>query len=82
MNGKKEVEGVKPPAVDPIQTTIQVGARDPGIENFKGVIDEVALYNRALTEKELKLDMEKGILSAAVEPRRKLAITWAEIKSR
>ena len=47
---------------------------------FKGIIDEVACYNRALTEKEIKQDMERGILPTAVSPLDKLTTTWSRIK--
>jgi len=46
---------------------------------FKGIIDEVAIYKKALTEDELKKDMLQGI-TVAVELSEKLAATWAEIK--
>ena len=47
---------------------------------FLGIIDEVACYNRALTEKEIKQDMERGVLPTAVSPLDKLATTWSRIK--
>ena len=46
---------------------------------FDGIIDEVAIYNRVLTEEEIKQDMNKGILYA-VSPAGRLATTWARIK--
>jgi len=45
---------------------------------FDGIIDEVVIYNRALTEDEIKDDMS-GI-SAAVSYSGKLATTWGIIK--
>lgn len=47
---------------------------------FKGTIDEVAIYRKALTEDELKKDMSQGIPVIAVMPSEKLATTWAEVK--
>ena len=46
---------------------------------FNGIIDEVVIYNRVLTEEEIKQDMNKGILYA-VSPAGRLATTWARIK--
>ena len=48
---------------------------------FDGIIDEVAIYNRALTEKEIRTDMEQGVLPAAVQPSGKLTTTWSRVKA-
>jgi hypothetical protein len=43
-----------------------------------GLIDEVVIYNRSLSEKEIEQNFKaKGL---AVEPVDKLATRWAEIK--
>ena len=47
--------------------------------SFSGIIDEVAIYNRVLTEEEIKLDM-MGV-TTAVSPAGRLATRWAKIKS-
>jgi len=47
---------------------------------FNGAIDEVAVYNRALTQYEIKEDMG-GIKMAIASPSEKLATRWAEIKT-
>ena len=49
-------------------------------ETFNGVIDEAALYNRVLTEEEIKIDMNNGILYA-VSSAGRLATTWAFLKN-
>jgi len=50
-----------------------------------GLIDEVAIFNRALTADEVKTLMEKGlkkaIIGEAVAPSGKLSTTWARIKT-
>ena len=46
---------------------------------FAGILDEFAVYSRALTEAEIWQDMEDGVM-AAVEPSGKLATTWAGVK--
>ncbi len=46
---------------------------------FMGLIDDVAIYSRALTPAEIREDMEKGVISA-VEPSGKLATTWGVLK--
>ena len=47
---------------------------------YDGIIDEVVLYNRALSEDELTDLMNQGMPVTAVEPVGKLATTWASIK--
>ena len=45
------------------------------------IIDDLGIYNRALTEKEVNEDMEKGVLPQAVRIEDKLTTTWASIKN-
>jgi len=71
--------GGNPPVVDEIDGSIMVGARHPGVEFFRGVIDEVALYNRVLSLDEIKRDMET-VGGTAVTPKNKLASIWGKIK--
>ena len=47
---------------------------------FAGIIDEVAIYKRALAEAEIKEDMIEGPVSD-VAPSGKLATAWGRIKS-
>ncbi len=48
---------------------------------FDGIIDDVAIYNRALTTKEIMADMEQGVLPADVQPAGRLTTTWSHIKA-
>lgn len=49
----------------------------------EGIIDEVALFNVALEEDDIKFLMENGLeTAAAVEPVNKLTTTWGRIKQR
>ena len=49
--------------------------------DFKGVLDEVAIFNTALSEDDLTVIMEDGLEKAlAVSPARKLTTTWGNIK--
>ncbi|MCH8293728.1 LamG domain-containing protein [Candidatus Poribacteria bacterium] len=72
--------GAKPPPVDEIDGSIMVGARHPGQEFFTGIIDEVYLFNRIITEAEIGEIMEDKL--RPVEPAGKLATTWGSIKQR
>lgn len=50
---------------------------------LNGAVDEVAIFNRALSDDEVKELMEGlGQLVYPVDPRSKLAVTWGEVKSR
>ncbi len=46
---------------------------------FKGLVDELGVYNRVLSEDEINQNMDAGGW-AAVSPDRKLALTWGDIK--
>ncbi len=76
---KEVVQTLKP---RPNKEIFTVGAYSRGASNSpNGMIDEVAVYNSALSEDELKELMEdglEGILS--VRPLGKLTTTWASIK--
>ncbi len=47
-------------------------------QKFNGIIDEVMVWDRALTEAEIEQSM--GDLAAAVDPSGKLTTTWARVK--
>jgi len=50
------------------------------IQYLNGFIDEFAFYTRALSEDEIKADMDKGVLFA-VDPADKVSTSWARIKA-
>ena len=78
-DGKEAGGGPKPPPVDEIDGSIMVGARHPGQEFFTGIIDEVFLFNRIITQAEIDDIMSGDFLP--VEPAEKLATTWGSIKT-
>jgi hypothetical protein len=56
--------------------------RGAGVQ-VNGSVDEVGLFNRALSEEDVRSIMENGLKTAtAVSPRGNLATTWAAIRSR
>ena len=81
LNGKevgKKADGFKFTGTN--DAPVRIGcAKDRGRYVFHGAIDEVVIYSRALTTKEIKDVMEGGL--QAVSAREKLALTWGEIKS-
>ena len=78
-DGGKVGGGNRPPPVDEIDGFVMVGARHPGAEFFTGVIDEVFLFNRIITEAEIDEIMDGGFVP--VELAEKLATTWGSIKA-
>ena len=65
---------------------LRIGASGTIGEVFNGIIDDVGIFNVALSEAEIKDIYNKGVGMAtgitAVEPSGKLAVTWAGIKVR
>ncbi len=60
--------------------TLKVATDSNGQNLFRGIIDEVRVYNRALSEEEINQNMKAEGL--AVEgPTDKLAVTWGEMKA-
>ena len=77
LSKELECKGKLTPNDDPLF----IGARG-GTQRFvNGALDEIKMYNYALTADELKEDMENPH-ALSVVPQRKLATTWARLKSR
>jgi hypothetical protein len=82
INGEVGSSVVEPSdTVDDGDLPVYIGCVVPDSMLFVGELDELAIYNRALTEEEIRADMNDGI-SAAVEAGGKLAVTWAGVKRR
>ena len=89
IDGKKVVHQNASGEMIPTTGPLFIGAKwddpaHPG-DYWKGMIDELAIFNRGLTEEEIKEVMEKGLKailmpSTAVNAEDKLAVTWGEIK--
>ena len=83
VNGKLEGERDTVIHVNPQEEfLIGAGANETANHNyfFKGIIDEVRLYNRVLDEDEVAAVMESESLD--VEASGKIAVTWGELKDR
>jgi len=85
INGENVGEfGGKPPPPGKADTAnVLVGKTHESQREFLGLIDEVRIWNRALSEEEVNEQMEMGYFEIfAVDPRQKLATTWGQLKSR
>lgn len=66
----------------PVESPLLIGTEEPLELNryYNGDMDEFALFNRGLTQKEIKM-VQGGIEKLlAVEPTGKLSITWGKLK--
>ena len=85
INGENvgEFAGKKPPPGNADTSNVLVGKTHEGNREFLGLIDEVRIWNRALSEDEIVDQMEKGHFELfPVDPRQKLATTWGIIKTK
>ena len=63
--------------------TIGDDLREFGNEGTRGIIDEAAVFNHALTQDEVQRAMDDGVLPfLSVSAKGKLATIWADIKVR
>jgi len=77
LNGEMKAEKNASDAIAANSATYVIGGTQESRDWFAGMIDEVKLYSRGLTEDEVRKSMAGP---AAVEPGSKLAIRWAIIK--
>lgn len=77
-NGEVKAENAVSGKIDTNDVPVSIGRNNLGNrEHYIGILDEVAIFSRALTESEIKQSMEQ---IALIEPSEKLPITWGSIK--
>ena len=77
-----EYGGKNPPPGAADTATVFIGKTHEGSREFLGLIDEVRIWNRALSEDEIVEQMNKGHDELfPVDPRYKAATTWGTMKS-
>jgi hypothetical protein len=85
LNGKlvfEDKENEALPLKD-VDNDLRIGGTFAGLRNFQGIIDEVRVWNRVLSVKEISDNMKLGfgqILS--VSPDGQLTTTWGQLKAR
>lgn len=84
INGELEASGTHPDqAVNEGGAPLWIGELDPNRGfGWKGIIDEVGIWNRPLGEDEISAAMEGRLKTVPVEPGAKLSATWGEIKEK
>ena len=83
VNGENagEFAGKPPPPGKADTAELLVGKTHEGNREFLGFIDEVRIWNRALTEDEVLEQMDKGHQELfPVDPRQKLTTSWGQLK--
>lgn len=82
MDGKLEATGT--PTTDTVSSgELRFGLSLQNDQGFKGIVDEIAIFNVDLTEDDIKSIMAKGSSSAlAVSPAGKLTATWGLLRIR
>ena len=83
IDGKLDAEGGPSEGTDvttesPLFIGASVRIGETTRRYFEGLIDEVGIYNRVLTDNEILRNYNSQGL--AVSPQEKLAVTWGEIK--
>jgi len=81
VDGEVDSELAPGGGMESVPETFRIGQAQTSLESMFGFIDEVAVYNRALTEDEIMEDMQQGVISP-VSPQGSLATTWAAIRSK
>ena len=81
-NGNVVTQTAASGKIDTNDIPVSIGRNNVGNrEHYQGIVDEVAIFSRALTENEIKNAMESERLRIAVEPLEKLSMTWGLVKS-
>ncbi len=80
IDGELDVEFGPAGEINSIEVVFRIGKAQTGLAGMVGLVDEVAIYNRALTADEINQDMENGVFFA-VSPKDKLATTWGKLKT-
>lgn len=78
----RTLKGLANYTIDTIDANLGMGRWVFGPKYFNGTLDEVAIFNEALSEDDIKAIMEMGLLDIlVVSPSGKLATAWGKIKT-
>ncbi|MBM3243102.1 LamG domain-containing protein [Candidatus Poribacteria bacterium] len=82
IDGKEVAKGNISGKMVPNNNYLGIGFREGSPHYWKGMLDDMAIFKRALSADEVKGIMEKGLSSivVAVHPKDKLATMWGRIK--
>lgn len=82
MDGKEAASATAAGKLAATDTPFFIGGRAADSpQKFEGIVDEVRLFKRALSQPEIQALMEKGDEAQAVTPGNNLATTWGVLKA-
>ena len=80
-DGKEIGKAAADKKIDVTDNPVWIG-NDGYQQHFNGLIDEVAIFNMALTVDEIKRIIKQGLSEVlAASPQGKIALTWGRIKN-
>jgi len=85
INGEVMAEGTGSGSIKETGIDVHIGMSTYGGDQFKGILDEVAIFNKGLSQEDIQDIMENGLEEAtglaAVSSSGKLATSWGKIKN-
>jgi hypothetical protein len=83
LDGKMIKEAPLAGKSTPNTSTLRLGHREAAPHYWMGMLDEMAVFNKALPEAQINAIMKSGLVSfMAVEAKSNLSTAWGEIKSK
>lgn len=80
FDGKKVASANGAGKIEVERKVFEIGGNTIDSRYVNGILDEVAIWNRALSDDEITQAMNGKLISAAVSPIGKLTVTWGGIK--
>ena len=78
---KRVLDGLRKYRIDTVKADLEIGRWAFGPRYFNGILDEVGIFNEALSEETINEIMTDGLQTVlAVAPSGKLATAWGQIK--
>lgn len=81
FNGKMVASAKGGGKIEVERKVYEIGGNTVDSRYVNGILDEVAIFNRALSDDDIDKAMAGKLISAAVNPTGKLAATWGSIKN-
>jgi hypothetical protein len=81
IDGELEAEMPCKGKLNPNNDPLHIGARGGNERFLNGALDEIKMYNYALTREEILKDMEEPV-AQAVDAKDKLTVTWGQLKAK
>ena len=79
---KRVLDGLRKYRIDTVKADLAIGRWAFGPRYFNGTLDEVGIFNKALSEETINEFMTNGLQNVlAVAPSGKLAATWGRLKN-